>query len=151
MRLNAIRYDQIMESSSLSDQMKSSDQLEESTGSRKRKLKAITDEIINNLSRKNRSKPEMTVTGNGIPYVPGCICEYSLSLKISDSCRTLPNSLENLADNLKSRVRPENCTSCSKDNLCNECRSKETAEQVFPNTYKHVKQNFGIQHLDKFF
>ena len=72
-------------------------------------------------------------------------------MKISDSCRTLPNSLENLAENLRSRVRPQNCSSCKHDQICESCQSKKSSEEVFPNTHNHIKQNFGIENTDKFF
>ena len=79
------------------------------------------------------------------------MCWDSLVLRVVDSCRMLPSSLDQLATNLRSRIRPSSCTSCTKEVLCESCKTKEPGEKLFPNVEKHVRDKFGAEHVDKFF
>ena len=108
-------------------------------------------EICSKLGRKKAENVKAIVDGNSIAIPPNCFCSQSLSLRIGDSCRMLPSSLDTLAQNLRSRVRPKNCVSCKNDTLCSSCELKELPEKVFPHTERHIRENFGEEHIEKFF
>ena len=109
------------------------------------------EEIGGKRKRKNSAQEEVLEKERHLPYVPDCICFDSLVLRVVDSCKMLPSSLDELATNLRSRVRPSDCILCTTEVICINCQKKEPGEKLFPNTYTYVVENYGAEYMDKFF